>query len=205
MTREFLKTYGLEDSAIDSILQENTQDITKEKQKTQAAKVDLADVQGKLTATQSELDTLKQSNGDIAALQQQYNDLQAKYDTDIADRDAQLAERDYSDAIRSAITGKGLKFSSKSAEKAFTASLKEKKLELKDGELVGIDDFINEQREADPDAFAPDKPVPHFVGPTGTGGTPPAPLPANVAQARALGAAKSAALKASNDAMVKFM
>lgn len=41
MTREFLKNLGLEDAAIDSILNENMQDIGKEKAKTTAAKTDL--------------------------------------------------------------------------------------------------------------------------------------------------------------------
>lgn len=178
MTREFLKNLGLEDAAIDSILNENMQDIGKEKAKTTAAKADLADAQGKLSTAQTELDGLKKSNGDIAAVQQQLSDLQAKYDKDTGDLRGQLADRDYSDAITRAITGKALKFSSKSAERAFTAALKEKKLELKDGELTGLDDFIKAQKEADPDAFAPDKAPPRIVGPMGGGGNgaPPQPV-----------------------------
>lgn len=178
MTREFLKNLGLEDAAIDSILNENMQDIGKEKTKTTAAKADLADAQGKLSATQTELEGLKKANGDIAAVQQQLTDLQAKYDKDTGDLKGQLADRDYSDAVTRAIAGKGLKFSSKSAERAFTAALKEKKLELKDGELTGLDDFIKAQKEADPEAFAPDKAPPRIVGPMGGGGNgaPPQPV-----------------------------
>lgn len=178
MTREFLKNLGLEDAAIDSILNENMQDIGKEKAKTNAAKADLADAQGKLTTAQTELEGLKKANGDISAVQQQLADLQAKYDKDTGDLKVQLADRDYSDAIARAIAGKALKFSSKSAERAFTAALKEKKLELKDGELTGLDDFIKAQKEADPEAFAPDKAPPRIVGPMGGGGNgaPPQPV-----------------------------
>lgn len=170
MTREFLKNLGLEDAAIDNILNENMADIGKEKAKTTTAKADLADAQGKLTAAQSELETLKKSNGDAAAVQKQLTELKAKYEKDTGDLRTQLADRDYSDAIARAITGKGLKFSSKSAERAFTAALKEQKLELKDGELSGLDDFIKAQREADPEAFAPDKAPPRFVTGSGSGG-----------------------------------
>lgn len=170
MTREFLKNLGLEDAAIDSILNENMQDIGKEKAKTTAAKADLADAQGKLSTAQTELEGLKKANGDIAAVQQQLTELQAKYDKETGDLKGQLADRDYSDAIGRAISGKGLKFSSKSAQRAFEAALKEKKLELKDGELTGLDDFIKAQKEADPDAFAPDKAPPRIVGPMGGGG-----------------------------------
>ena len=168
MTREFLKNLGLEDAAIDNILNENMADIGKEKAKTTAAKADLADAQGKLTAAQSELETLKKAGGDAADIQKQLTDLQAKYDKDTGDLRTQLADRNYADAISKAITGKGLKFSSKSAERAFTAALKEQKLELKDGELSGLDDFIKAQQEADPEAFAPDKAPPRLV--TGSGG-----------------------------------
>ena len=168
MTREFLKNLGLEDAAIDNILNENMADIGKEKAKTTAAKADLADAQGKLTAAQSELETLKKAGGDAADIQKQLTDLQAKYDKDTGDLRTQLADRNYADAISKAITGKGLKFSSKSAERAFTAALKAQKLELKDGELSGLDDFIKAQKEADPEAFAPDKAPPRLV--TGSGG-----------------------------------
>lgn len=205
MKREFLEGLGLEKETVDKIMAENGADLEREKSKTTAVKADLADVQGKLATAQAELDGLKKSNGDIAAVQQQLSELQAKYDKDTGDLQTKLADRDYSDAITRAITGKGLKFSSKSAERAFIASLKEQKLELKDGELTGVDDFIKSQKEADPDAFVPDKPVPRIVAPTGTGGTPGEPVPANVARARDMGAARAAAIKASSDAMEKFM
>jgi len=168
MTREFLKNLGLEDAAIDKILDENMRDIGKEKTNTTTAQTELSTVKETLKTAQGELDTLRKSNGDIATVQKQLSDLQAKYDADIADRDAKLADRDYSDAITRAISGKALKFSSKSAEKAFIAAIREQKLELKDGELTGLDDFIKSQKEADPDAFVPDKPTPRFI--TGGGG-----------------------------------
>lgn len=205
MKRDFLEGLGLEKETVDKIMAENGADLEREKAKTTAAKADLSDVQGELAATKTELEGLKKSNGDIAAVQKQLEDLQAKYDSDIADRDAKLAERDYSDAITRTISEKGLKFSSKSAERAFIAELKEQSLELKDGELSGVDDFIKSQKEADPEAFVPDKPVPRIVAPTGTGGTPGEPVPANVSRARGMGAARAAALKASSDAMKNFM
>ena len=208
MTREFLKNLGLEDSAIDNILNENMADIGKEKARTTTAKADLADAQGKLTAAQSELETLKKSSGDAASIQQQLTDLQAKYDKDTGDLRTQLADRDYSDAIARAITGKGLKFSSKSAERAFTAALKEQKLELKDGELTGLDDFIKAQREADPEAFAPDKAPPRLVTGSGSGGghgEPPEDVPENVRIAKAMGAARAANAGATNDVLKNYL
>jgi len=208
MTREFLKNLGLEDAAIDNILNENMADIGKEKAKTTAAQADLADAQGKLTAAHAELETLKKSNGDAAAVQKQLTELQAKYEKDTGDLRTQLADRDYSDAIARAITGKGLKFSSKSAERAFTASLKEKKLELKDGELSGLDDFIKAQREADPEAFAPDKAPPRFVTGSGSGGghwEPSEDVPENVRIAKEMGAARAASAGATNNVLKNYL
>ena len=170
MTREFLKKLGLEDAAIDQILDENMDDIGKEKAKTTAAKAALTEAQGQLTAAQTELEGLKTAGGDIAAVRQQLTELQAKYDTDTRALQGQLADRDYGDAISRAIAGRGLKFSSKSAERAFTAALREQKLTLKDGELTGLDDFIKAQKEADPEAFAPEKRVTVSLGGTLEGG-----------------------------------
>ena len=206
MTREFLKNLGLEDAVIDNILNENMADIGKEKARTTAAKADIADAQGKLSAAVSELETLKKSSGDVAAVQKQLEELQKKYDDDTAALNAQLSDRDYADAIGRAITGKGIKFSSKSAERAFTAALKEQKLELKDGELTGLDDFIKAQREADPAAFASDRPAPRIITGAGSGhGEPPEHVPENVAQAKEMGAARAASGKAASDVLSHYL
>lgn len=211
MTRDFLKNLGVEDATIDKILDENMQDIGKEKRKTDAAearltaaKADLETANGKLDTANKELDTLKKANGDIAAVQQQLSDLQAKYDKDTSDLKNQLADRDYSDAISKAISGKGLKFSSKAAEKAFTDALKEKKLEIKDGELTGLDDFIKAQKEADPDAFAPDKPAPSF-GTRAVGGGSRQPQSTGETLAEQLGKTSAAQSKAANDIISGYL
>lgn len=204
MKREFLEGLGLEKEVVDKIMAENGADLEKEKAKTNAAKADLAEAKEKITEVQNERDQLKASNGDVAAVQKKLDDLQAKYDADIADRDNQLAARDYDDAISRAIAGKSLKFSSKYAEKAFKNLLKEKKLEVKDGELDGLDDFIKEQKAADPDAFAPDKPTAKIVSPTGGGSNPPSTHQSThqtVAEqlASSIGKAKADSGKAAND------
>ena len=145
---------------------------------------------------------------ELAGVQQQLTDLQTKYNKDTGDLRAQLADRDYTEAVGRAIAGKGLKFSSKSAERAFKAALKEQKLELKDGELTGLDDFIKAQREADPEAFAPDKAPPRFATGSGSGGghgEPPEHIPANVAQAKEMGAARAANGKATSDVLSHYL
>lgn len=168
MKREFLEGLGLDKEAVDKIMAENGADLEREKAKTTQAKADLADAQKQLADLGKDLEALRTAAGDSETIQQQLTDLQAKYDKDTGDLTAKLAERDYADAITRAITSKALKFSSKAAERDFIAAVKGKKLELKDGELTGLDDFIKAQREEDPDAFAPDKAPPYFI--TGGGG-----------------------------------
>lgn len=181
MKREFLEGLGLEKEAIDKIMAENGADLEREKAKTTTAKADLADAQAKLNTANTELETLKKANGDIAAVQQQLTELQTKYDKDTGDLKGQLADRDYSDGITAFIAEKGLKFSSKGAERDFIAAFKEKKFERKDGAFIGADDFLKAQREADPEAFASDKPTPRIVAPTGNGGSP-GQIPSRAAQ-----------------------
>lgn len=208
MKRDFLEALGLEKETVDKIMAENGADLEREKAKTTAARADLADAQGKLSAAQTELEGLKKAGGDVAAVQQQLTDLQTKYNKDTGDLRAQLADRDYTEAVGRAIAGKGLKFSSKSAERAFKAALKEQKLELKDGELTGLDDFIKAQREADPEAFAPDKAPPRFATGSGSGGghgEPPEHIPANVARAKEIGAARAANGKATSDVLSHYL
>lgn len=169
MTKDFLEKLGIEAEAIEKILAENQKDTEKEAAKTTAA-------QEKLVTVQADYDALKKSSGDAAAIQQQYDESKAKYEADIADLGAKLAARDYDDAIRAAVSAQKLKFTSRAAERDFYAQAREKKMELKDGALSGFDDFLKSQQEADPYAFASDKPAPRFMGPTGTGGAPQPPV-----------------------------
>lgn len=167
MKREFLESLGLEKESVDKIMAENGADLEREKAKTTQAKADLADAQAKLAEREKYLEGLQKTAGDAEANKKKLEELQAKYEADTNQYKSQLAARDYEDAINRAISDKMLKFSSKAAERDFIASVKEKQLELKDGILNGLDEFIQAQKEADPGAFASSKPLPRFVGPSG--------------------------------------
>lgn len=172
MKREFLKNLGLEDEAIDKILDEASKDIGKEKAKREQAEEDLKTVKQQLADRDKDLEDLKKTSGDAAEVQKKLDDLQAKYDADTKAFQDQITARDYADAMSSAISGAGLKFSSKAAEKAFRNELKEKGLTVKDGALEGFEEFVKTQKEADPEAFAPEKPTAQIVIKTGAGGDP---------------------------------
>lgn len=179
ITRKFLKGMGLTEEQVDTIIEAHTETVDGLKSNVDKYKAEAE----KLPDVQKELDELKAA-GD-GGLQQQLEHLQNENATlkethkgELEALQKQLTERDYADAISKAISGandgKGLKFSSKGAQTAFITALKEKGLELKDGALDGFDDFVNEQKTADPDAFAPDKPAPRFASRVGVGGPPTA-------------------------------
>ena len=172
MKREFLEALNLDKETVDKILDENSREIGREKQRTDQAKADLTAIQEQLTARSNDLEELRKSTGDTDAIRQQLEELQGRYNTETEQYKAQLAERDYADAMTATIAGKGLKFSSKSAERAFRHDLKAKALTIKDGALEGFEDFVKAQMEADPGAFAPEKPPAAIVGRVGVGGAP---------------------------------
>lgn len=165
----------------------------------------LSTVQAKLDKEVQKVKELSEKVGGdgetIEDVKKQLTELQAKYDADTKALQGQLADRDYSDAIESAITGGGLKFSSKSAKQAFVATVKEKKPELKDGKLNGFDDLVKAHKEADPEAFAPDKAPPRVVGPMGGGSGGHSTAPKTVAEqlAENIGKASAESGKAANN------
>ena len=116
-----------------------------------------------------------------------------------------LARLEYDGIARSGAAGLGLKFSSKAAERDFYARLQEEQLEVKDGRLVGLEEFVQARREADPCAFTGGRAVPRFVAPAGLGCGQEQEAPANVAQARAMGAERAAARRASGEVMKNFL
>ncbi len=151
ITRKFLKGMGLSEEQVEAVIQAHTETV------------DALRADAKKRGAQP---------GELEEARRQLSALQARYDADTGALRQQLAERDYSDAITRAIGGEGLRFSSKSARAAFEAALRDRRLALKDGALEGFGDFLREQREADPDAFAPDRPAPCFAGRLGLGGPP---------------------------------
>ena len=172
MTREFLEALNLDKDTVDKILDENSRDIGREKQKAEQLKDDLEKVQEQLGQRDKDMENLKKSAADVEGIKKQLEELQSKYNTETEQYKTQLADRDYSDAMARMIADKDVKFSSKAAEKAFMADLKAKALTLKDGALDGFDTFLKSQKESDPAAFEAEKPDPTFVKPTGAGGPP---------------------------------
>lgn len=172
MKRDFLEALGLDKETVDKVLDENSKDIGREKQKLDQVKADLSTAQEQLAQRDKDIEELKKSSGDVDGIKQQLADLQAKYTTETEQYQKQIADRDYADAVNRAIADKGVKFSSKAAEKAFIADLTANRLTVKEGVLDGFETYLKAQQDSDPTAFQSDKPAPTFVKPVGPGGPP---------------------------------
>ena len=204
MKREQLKAIGLTDEQIEKVMTENGNDVNRVKAELSSVQTQLATAKSELTTAKQQLSDAQAQSGNVASVQKQLTDLQAKYEKDTKELQDKLTARDYDAAIATAIAGadkgKGLKFSSKSAERAFCAALKQKALKLENGALQGFDDFLKEQRDSDPDAFVTQtsKPQPKFGG--GSGSSAPAPEESDSLKlAKKLGRQKAAASQASGD------
>ncbi len=88
---------------------------------------------------------------DVEALKKQIADAQAEAKKAEENAAAELAKRDYADAVAKQVDT--LKFSSEAAKKAFTADLIAQELKLKDGSLMGFTDFVESYKKADAGAI----------------------------------------------------
>ena len=105
--------------------------------------------QNKFNTQQTQIDTLNtkvsEFNGvDVKKLQKDFDDLQTKYDADMAAKDKDFAKQMYFN---------GIQFTSNLAKSAAIAEFDKKGLEFKDGKFVGADEFIEELKKDNPTAF----------------------------------------------------
>lgn len=173
MKLEDLTALGVPEEQAKTVLSLHEKELGKVVSIRDGLKADNEMLKGQLAERDKDIETLKVTAGDAEAVKGKLADLQGKYEADTAKLQQQIAARDYGDAIRSAIEAKGVKFTSKAAERAFIADLREKKLKLDNGTLSGFDEFLESQKQADPWAFASNKPKPYFSGPSGGPAAPP--------------------------------
>ena len=187
MKTEFLKSLNLDDDVIKQIQAESGKDVTAAKTQLQA-QIDalnqqLEDVKGQvtqrdtdLTALRSQLEEAGQSATKLSQVQKSFADLQTKYEADTKKYQEKLQKQSYEFAVQQAVGE--IQFSSKAAKSAFTRALIEKNLPLQDGKLLGFSDYIEEQKQSDPDAFKkvdePEekKPAPNFAPPANPSNPP---------------------------------
>ena len=102
--------------------------------------------------------TLKGFEGvDLETMQQDLADWKKKAEVAEKNAQAQLYERDFSDALKTEF--EGIKFSSEAAKRAIMAEIKDAGLKLKDGKILGLNDLITQMKEKDASAFVDDEQI----------------------------------------------
>lgn len=122
-----------------------------------------------LTAKVNEITTLKAEKTTLTAQLEAANGKLEGYDpewktkAEQAKTDAanQLAEMQRGFAIEKKASS--LKFSSESAKKAFLADAKAQNFAMKDGEILGFDDYVKTFKAADPSAILANGTLPRFT------------------------------------------
>lgn len=169
MTRKTLEELGLAKEAIDRIMTENGNDIESAR-KSEQTKFDterkqlngqIADLQGQITARDKDLTALNESltaakadAGKLSDVTAQLTALQGQYDTDRKAWEAKTAKQAYEFAVREE-AGK-LNFSSEAAHRDFVRGAIDKGFTMEDGKIIGLNDYIESYKAADPGAFAAD-------------------------------------------------
>lgn len=100
---------------------------------------------------------LKEAGADsakISALTKDFEDLQSKYDADTKAWEDKLKKQSYEFAVKEFANQQ--QFSSKAAKKFFIQTMVNENLKMKDGQILGADDFVNNYKQENSDSFYTD-------------------------------------------------
>lgn len=149
---------GITQEQLDSIMNLHGADIT-------AKANEITTLKAEKTTLTEQLNT---ANGKLEGYDPEWKAKAEQAKTDAASQVAAL-EKGYALERKAA----GLKFSSESARKAFLAEAKAQNFAMKDGEILGFDDYVKTFKDADPSAILPDGGMVQFsASATGAPGQP---------------------------------
>lgn len=153
MKRKFLEDMGLEKEQVDKILDENSQDIGKAKgdsEKIQkdldAANAEVKSLKGQISDRDKQLETLKNSTGDVEGMKQEIAKLQADNKAKDDAHAAEIKQLKIDAAIDSALTG--AKAKNNTAVKALLKDLDKAEL-AEDGTIKGLAEQIEALQKSD--------------------------------------------------------
>lgn len=111
---------------------------------------DMADLQTKLTAAQTDTGKLTEAQTALTALQEKYN-------SDKAEWESKSAAQAYEFMLRE--KSSGLKFSSPAAKRDFLRQAKEKNFKIEGDTMYGYDEYVSQYDTENPGAFIKDDPA----------------------------------------------
>lgn len=146
MKRKFLEDLGLEKETVDKILDENMKDIGTAKgeadtykQQLETAQKEVQSLTGQVKARDKQLETLKNSTGDIEQLKQEITTLQTENKTAQKAHEAEMKQLKVDFAVEKALTG--AKAKNITAVKALLKDLDKAVLD-ENGEVKGLKEQI---------------------------------------------------------------
>lgn len=173
MKTEELKSQGLTEEQISFVMAENGKDLKKLQKENDNLTSERNTWKEKAEAAET---TLKGFEGvDLETMQKELSDWKQKATEAEKNAQAQLYERDFADALKTEF--EGIKFSSEAAKRAIMAEVKEADLKLKDGKILGLNDFLSQMKEKDASAFVDDaqqqaqQNMARFTAPAGKSGS----------------------------------
>lgn len=174
MKREFLKNLGLTDEQVNQIMTENGNDIEKYRKEVESKTKELETLNTKYESAQNSLnDANKQIKSykdmDIEGIKNSAAEWEKKYKDETAELNNKLTQQERDFATNSYFAG--MNFTSESAKRGIISQFKEQNFELKDGKLIGADEYINGLKESDAGAFVVEKSKDEPSLPTFTKGT----------------------------------
>lgn len=149
MKTDELKAWGLTDEQSEKVMAQYGKDVSKLQKENEKLTADRDNWKGKADTAE---ETLKKFDGvDLETMQTELATWKTKAENAEKDYAAQIAKRDFEDALKEEIGG--YKFTSEAAKKAIMAEIREAGLKVKDGKILGLSDLLAQMKEKDASAF----------------------------------------------------
>lgn len=161
MKRKFLEDMGLTKEQVDSILDENSQDIGKAKGDLDTANQEITSLREQIVDRDSQLETLKNSTGDVEALREQTATLQADNKTKDETHAAEIKQLKIDSAVLTTLTG--AKAKNNTAVKALLKDLDKAEF-AEDGTIKGLAEQIESLQQSDAYLFESKSSKPNVKG-----------------------------------------
>lgn len=147
MTKEELKTLGLNDEQIEKVVEDYGKNYVPKSQFNQKNE-ELKQAKESLTTMQSDIEALKKSNADNAELSKQIDELNAAQLKREAEYTAQIQKMELDGIVERTLLSSKVKNA-----KAVRALLDLEDAKVKDGTIKGLDDQLTKLKESDPYLF----------------------------------------------------
>lgn len=149
MKTDELKAWGLTDEQSEKVMAQYGKDVSRLQKENEKLTADRDKEKERADAAEG---TLKNFDGvDLDGMKAEIDNWKAKAENAEKDYAAQVAKRDFEDALKEEIGG--YKFTSEAAKKAIMAEVREAGLKVKDGKILGLTDLLAQMKERDASAF----------------------------------------------------